>query len=1314
MTNNICASVENGQSKNLDSRTNSFGLSPLQKGMLLNSYIHKNNGVEIIHVSVELKEKIDPEKLQHCIQTTFGSHDVFNSSFDNSDPSNPVHIISEGTVFDLDICDLQHVPSNEFQEEYDDFFARDRVRGMDFSNGPLMRFTLIKQSEEHFHLIWTWHHILIDARPIPSLLKDVFEQYDSNITSTFKSKSSYRDYIHWVDSCDTAPFENFWSSYLDGFTTKTLMPSKRKASHDEVNRYGESIIYLAKEERDELSAFAKNNQVTLNTVCQAAWSILLSRHNDSKDVLFATTKTTRAAADIKGSDDCVGLCLATLPLRVKLNEELTVNGLLSNIREDWVSLRPYEQSSLMDIAKWSSFKESGGLVDSLCLFEGYQMENVLNKEGGIWTDRKISLSETTSFKLALMGYDGEELKLKLCFDNFEYDSYFAERLLDQLKAIFRCFISGVKKVNDICLLSDNEKNLLNSWNQTESPFDDEKLIHDLFSENALLTPDKTAVLCNEKGSTYSEIESDATKLAAYLQYLGMGPGDRIGVNMERSISMIVALIAVLKVGASYVPLDPSFPDDRLRYMAEDSELTLVLRSNDDEHLFDKSIVGGINVNTIISTESNLVFSKVKQSPSDIIYILYTSGSTGKPKGVQISHKAFLNFILSMAKKPGMTSEDKMLSVTTLSFDISGLEIYLPLVVGSEVLLATKDEGADGRKLKRLIESYNPTIMQATPATWRMLLDSGLKNCSNMKVLCGGEALNKDLSDALNIETFELWNMYGPTETTVWSTIKLISNNNEKITVGNAIDNTKLYVFNENMKSVPIGSSGDLFIGGDGVSAGYLNRDDLNKEVFIDYNGETIYKTGDLACFHEDGQLECMGRSDNQVKIRGFRIELGEIEEVLLKHSDVSLVAVVLNNDGKDKKLIAYIEPNESCSDELESEILALSKRQLPKYMVPSMFILKDKLPLTPNNKIDRKLLASLEIDYHDNETSENLASPSSVDEVLMHQLWKEVLNHVNICINDNFFDIGDSLSAVMLLVKVETIFHVDLPLSALVENNTIATLALCVRNFVSENQPVVTVLKKGEEGGVTVFCIPGAAGNSLALYNLAQQFDSKYTLLGLELNATSKEDIVTIPELSELLFKSIIERQPEGKYYLIGLCYGSLLSMEIAKKLHDSNREVLSLSLLDPPAIQIKNKILAWSKVAVLQAKKVMSEGISPLLGALNKKLSGNGVKYEVESGPKKATDVLVDRFDALRLKRIAMAKGLSVSNYYGDLSIYYVRTGGITATTMSKHSWDSVTNDKKRTEMFVDGGHGDFFMKPYSENLALNIRKSIEAKIKV
>ena len=524
---------------------------------------------------------------------TFEVHDVFRASYNNSDPLNPVHVLSDSITIDLVAHDFRNLADDEFNVADENFLLKDRYEIMDMAIAPLMRFNLIQQADNQYHLIWTWLHILMDGRPLVELLQDVFNQYDDNLDSSFKSQSSYRDYIQWINGCDVSGHKAFWQNYLEGFTSKTILPSKRQTNQDDLYRYGEAQSKLTAEETRQLLTFSRENKVTMNTLCQAAWAILLSRHNESQDVLFATTKTTRSAAKIAGASNCVGHCLATLPLRVKLDNEMDVSALLSNIRNDWVAIRPHEQSSLTDIAQWTSLNERGSILDSLCIFEGYQFEEELRNTNEKWQDRTVSLRESTNFKLAFMGYAGEKLKLKINFDNLEYDQCFAERLLGQLAQVFKSFTAGVEKIKDIDLLTVEESKLLASWNETDSFYDNQHLIHDLIMQHGTNRPEAVSVLCGDTTLSYRELDEQSTKLAGYLQSIGKGNGDRVGINMDRSTSMVVALLAVLKTGASYVPLDPAFPEDRLQFMAADSNISIVLRSNDDPHLFNQDMIKAI-------------------------------------------------------------------------------------------------------------------------------------------------------------------------------------------------------------------------------------------------------------------------------------------------------------------------------------------------------------------------------------------------------------------------------------------------------------------------------------------------------------------------------------------------------------------------------------------------------------------------------------------------------------------------------------------------------------------------------------------------
>ncbi|MFT5756257.1 MAG: amino acid adenylation domain-containing protein [Alteromonadaceae bacterium] len=1284
-----------------------FHLSPIQQGMYVSSLSYPNEGIDIEQIIIEFDEEVDVLTLQKCWQNGVDNFDILRAAIIQDDESIPVHSIQKSVELKISSHDWSSKDKNGLNEALELFLIEDRARGFDLSCPPLMRLNLIKITNNHSYLIWTFHHIILDGRSFNLVLNEVFDQYDQIENIKTHKAPSFREYIKWVDDLSLDNFDSFWRNYLQGFTVKSKLPTCSYEVKSKAIRYGEVEAFLNKNLTSQLQAFSLTNNVTMNTLLQGAWSILLHRHSGESDIVFANTKTTRSAS-IPGASNAVGIFLATLPLRVNFFGKTRIKDVLKGLREDWVAIRPYEQSSIADIAKWSDVDKSQGIFDSLVLFESYQFEQVLKESSSSWNNRQISLRECTNFTLALLGYGGEELRLKLEFDSRKYGIDFSLRLLKQVENILQAFVSDVTYVDDIDLLTEEENSQLAQWNHTEEKYDNTVSVYHLFYQQQQNNPAAISFRSSAECLSYCELNQKVEHLATYLQIHGIDNNCRVGINMNRDSAMIVALLAVWKIGATYIPLDPAFPADRLLYMVEDSTLSIILRSDKEDNIFIGSDITIIDVNEALTSTINQPYIENTYDPKSVAYILYTSGSTGKPKGVQISNIAFSNFICSMRKKPGITAQDKLLAITTLSFDIAGLEIFLPLIAGAELILANKEQAADGRKLLQMINEFNPTVMQATPATWRMLIDTGLRDQKNLKVLCGGEALSLDLAHALNEQVGQLWNMYGPTETCVWSTVNLISSNTGKITIGKAIGNTELFLVDEHMSEVPIGSVGELLIGGDGVAVGYLNRPELNKDVFVYHNNKKVYKTGDLAKFSEYGDLECLGRKDNQVKIRGFRIELGEIEEVLVKHVSVALSAVIVDDNNVDKRLIAFVELNSAQNhQEIVDQLLQLAKNNLPYYMVPALILVKDTLPLTPNNKVDRKALAKDKIDIQAITVSSIFVEPDTIDEILMHQLWQHVLKLDKISIHDNFFDIGgDSLSAVMLLVNIEEAFKVNLPLPSLIENNSIARLAVHVRTFVHKAQPVITELKKGSELSSNIFCIPGAAGNAMALYNFAQEFDEGYNIIGLELNANGK-DIVAVTSLARMLHSVIKEQQPVGPYKLIGLCFGSLITIELARLFEQASDEIELLVLLDPPKLKFNKSLSFYYKILSSQLARIGREGPMPIARAVYQKIAKKYIKSEcIESEPAN-TNQIIANYDRLRDLRISESLKYIPSTYSNKAILCYVETGGVLDLLMCKESWNSIISKKNREIHHVEGSHGDFFLKPYSHNLA----KIIKAK---
>ena len=490
--------------------------------------------------------------------------------------------------------------------------------------------------------------------------------------------------------------------------------------------------------------------------------------------------------------------------------------------------------------------------------------------------------------------------------------------LEQLVAALECAPND--PMRSVGILPEAERDqLLNEWNNTKLDYPENKLIHQLFQVQAERAPGRTALKVGSESLSYAELNDRACRIARSLRLHGVARGQRVGLCVERGADMVAAVLGILMSGAAYVPLDPAYPQERLRFVAQDAELSLLVSTSalasacglprDRQLLLDSELTASARMSGGDPFELE---AALDARPEDPAYVIYTSGSTGKPKGVVVLHQAVVNFLTSMAREPGMIADDVLVAVTTLSFDIAVLELQLPLALGATVVLATRDEAIDGRALSALLEQHRATVMQATPATWRLLLDAGWRGRQGFKALVGGEALPTDLADQLISSGIELWNLYGPTESTIWSTLYRVERADDRIPVGRPIANTEIYILDRHLQPVPVGVPGELHIGGVGLALGYLNRPELTVEKFVRHPFSNdpkarLYKTGDLARYRSDGNIEYLGRLDHQVKIRGFRIELGEIESVLRDHPNLSDAVVVAREDNEGKKrLVAYV------------------------------------------------------------------------------------------------------------------------------------------------------------------------------------------------------------------------------------------------------------------------------------------------------------------------------------------------------------------------------------------------------------------------
>ena len=719
--------------------------------------------------------------------------------------------------------------------------------------------------------------------------------------------------------------------------------------------------------------------------------------------------------------------------------------------------------------------------------------------------------------------------------------------------------------------SPGEWNVPN-WSETAAPIP-ACCVHELISSQAKLTPQALAVQFEQKTLAYSELESRSNRLARYLSERGAQRGALVGLCVRRSEQMLVALLAIQKSGAAYVPLDPAYPKDRLQWILEHSKVSVLVT----DEMSSRDLPGHQAVLVRLDTDEAAIAKELDEPvhsgvmPEDPIYVIYTSGSTGRPKGVQIPHRAVVNLLTSVAIKPGITPSDVLVGVTTLSFDIAGLEMYLPATVGGRLVIASQSDAHDGSRLSSLLESANATIMQATPATWRMLIDSGWKGTTRLKALCGGEALPRELASQILQRCGSLWNLYGPTETTIWSSVERVLPEEGPVLLGRPLANTQFYVVDENLRPVLSGEEGELCIGGSGLAIGYFRRPDLTQEKFVVPSflagtSSRIYRTGDLARFRADGKAEFLGRIDHQVKIRGFRIELGEIESVMEEHESVKQAIVVAREyTGDEKRLIAYFVARSSHTRGLHGLKTHL-KAKLPEYMVPAALVALEAFPLTPNGKVDRKLLP--EPTASDYSGEQEYIAPRTQVERGITRIIESATGIESIGVRTNLLQLGvHSLLAARIFMKLSREFNKDLPLAILFKAPTIEGLAAFVQK--QSEDPCWPTLISIQPSGTKqpFFCVHGGAGTTLFLRPLSQRLGAEQPFYSLEPEGLDGKRITrrTVEAMAAHYLAEIRKVQPRGPYHVGGYCFGGLVAFEMARMLNQRGEEVSQLSLFNAP-----------------------------------------------------------------------------------------------------------------------------------------------------
>ncbi|WP_162309046.1 non-ribosomal peptide synthetase [Brevibacillus antibioticus] len=1033
----------------------------------------------------EIIGDVDVERLESILQQLINHHEPLRTSFAMIE-GELVQVIQEDVTFAIEQL--------EADEDTLEWVAASFIRPFNLGQAPLLRVGIIRLSEQRHVLLYDLHHIIADATSVQLLLRNFFDLYNGQEMPP--QRIQYKEFSLWqkeqLQSVRMTKQKAYWMETLSGDLAVLDLPTD--FTRPLFRSYeGDTFSFkIDAELTGMLHQLTRETNSTLFMVLIATYNVLLAKYSGQNEIIVGTPIAGRNHADL---EQMMGMFVNTLVLRNFPDEKKTFVIFLDEVKAHALQAfenQDYPFEELVNALNVKVDPSRNPLFDTMFTLQNMDMSNMSSDEIAF---RPYEFhTESTQFDLQLEAIESEEgIHFNWCYCTKLFRRETMERMathfVNLLQEITKNKERTIAKLN---LLSQAEQEqLLNTFNQTVLAYEQDQTVVQLIEVQAVCTPDKTALVCGNTTLTYRELNERANRVARTLQSQGVQPSDIVGLIMQRSVEMIVGLLAILKAGAAYVPIDPDYPQDRIAYMLEDSQARALLTQ---QAWREKGTFNGTVIcidDALLDDASNL---EKLATPTDPAYVIYTSGSTGHPKGIMIEHRSLVNFIAGIRDRIDFAANKPVLCVTTISFDIFFLEAILPLTVGAKVVIATEQEQQDMHQLARLIKEQHVNMLQMTPTRMQLLHaadDTWTKQVT--EVMIGGEGFPLSLLTKLQLNmNARIFNMYGPTETTIWSVVHELTQETE-IKVGTPIANTRLYILGEQLQLLPIGVVGELYIAGDGLAQGYFNRDDLTRERFVvnPYeDGRLMYQTGDLACWQEDGTVQCLGRLDHQVKLRGYRIELGEIEEVLLQHPDITESAVVdYEDESREKYLCVYYVTTGTATEQDVKEYLA---QKLPVYFVPAYAVRLDQLPLTANGKINRKAL--VRPDYKEQVMVEYVA-PRNEQEANITRIWQEVLGVERVGIKDDFFQLGGNSIKAIQISSALFKQNLQLDIRDTFQYPCISELAPHIHQLASVNDPIdstgfILLAPMQRELANEIIMEPNSKAHSVMLYS-REGFDPK-------------------------------------------------------------------------------------------------------------------------------------------------------------------------------------------------------------------------------
>lgn len=1046
----------------------SYKLSPTQLLRLEQHLKAEQSGVDIEQIVCSLKENLHVSTFQQAWQQVIQRHPALRTSFgwsESGEPLQTVHPQVEVSLMQQDWCNLSHSDRDLALKTY---VQSDRQRGFNLTETPLIRLTLIRLSVTDYKLIWTFHPIILDSHSAIAVLKEVFAFYEADTQGEnlqLAAPRPYQDYIEWLQQQDVSSVETDSPQTFPELTAPTPLSVHQPAdlrsdsrSDRQQDRWSEEIR-LSPTVTSSLNALCLPSELTLNTLILAAWALLLGRYSSEPEVTFSHRRTGRQGT-LEKAESIVGPLSNEVPLRVNIPPDKPVLLWLKELQTHLNTLPNYEQTPLIQ-----AIATPDTLYESLVTFENNHINSVLQTQGTNWRALEFELLEPTNFPLNLYGYGEPELLLKIEADPNRFDRNTITRMLGHLQTLLEGIAANPQQhLSQLPLLTAAEQQqLLVEWNQTQTNYP-QVCIHELFETQAEQTPDAIAAVFGNQQLTYGELNTKANQLARFLQKLGQPPEGLVGMYVERSLEMLIGLLAILKAGSAYVPFDPAYPPERLAFMLADTQVPVLLSQ---KHLMGQlpetqAITLDLETTLEAARAENSANLTMRGHPVQLAYIMYTSGSTGIPKGVAVTHRGVVRLVKE-TNYARLSAAEVFLQLAPISFDASTFEIWGSLLNGAK--LAVMPPGTPSfQELGAAIARYQVTILWLTAALFHLMVDERIEDLKPLKqLLAGGDVLSVPHVQKVlrELPGCTLINGYGPTENTTFTCcypIATLDQFSNSIPIGRPIANTFVYLLDPHLQPVPIGVPGELYTGGSGLAKGYLNRPELTAERFIPNPfsegkiteaANHLYKTGDLARYLPDGNIEYLGRLDNQVKIRGFRIELGEVEAALRAQPAVKQAVVTAREDTPgDKRLVAYAVPHPD-QTLAAADLRRYLAEKLPDYMIPSTFVILEAIPVTANGKLDRRALPIPVAER--SQSGQAYIAPTGELEIVLANLWCKLLKFDRVGIHDNFFDLGgNSLLSLQVVSRVKQELNIDLPVVKLFQHPTISALAKYISQGLSE------------------------------------------------------------------------------------------------------------------------------------------------------------------------------------------------------------------------------------------------------------------------